>query len=134
MIYTSAIYATADESMVTGTDENGATETVAADHVLFRQPDDGPVGFVSSGGVIGAYVAPPISTAYRLYKSTLIRRLNETEAVTLTALLDAASTKSKMLWAASEWLGSDDPLFLTLSGAIGQALGASRAAEILAAE
>lgn len=58
MIYISAIYATADESMVTGTDANGNTETVPANFTLFRQPDDGPIGFVNNGGVISPYVAP----------------------------------------------------------------------------
>lgn len=71
-------------------------------------------------------------TGYRLYKSTLIRRLTEAEAKMLTALLDASPVKSKMLWNASEWIGSDDPLFETLEAAIGGALGAERAAEILA--
>lgn len=71
---------------------------------------------------------------YRLYKSTLIRRLTEGEAVTLTALLDASPVKSKMLWEASEWLGSDDPLFADLTVAIAGALGAERANEILGRE
>lgn len=59
MIYVSAIYADEGHTMVTGTDANGATETVLADHTVFRCPDDGPVGFVNNGGVIAAYVAPP---------------------------------------------------------------------------
>lgn len=59
MIYVSAIYATADESMVTGTDENGANETVPANYTVFRCPDDGPAGFVNNGGVIADYVPPP---------------------------------------------------------------------------
>lgn len=59
MIYTSAIYANAEHTQVTGTDAGGRTETVPADFTLFRQPDDGPVGFVNNGGVIGAYVEPP---------------------------------------------------------------------------
>lgn len=58
MIYTSAIYATADNSMVTGTDAEGATETVPADYTVFRCPDDGPVGFVNNGGTIQPYVEP----------------------------------------------------------------------------
>jgi hypothetical protein len=58
MIYTSAIYANADHTQVTGTDSLGNTETVPADHTIFRCPDDGPIGFVNNGGVIGPYVAP----------------------------------------------------------------------------
>ena len=61
MIYTSAIYADAAHTTVTGTDAEGETETVAVNHTLFRQPNDGPVGFVANGGVIGAYVPPPVT-------------------------------------------------------------------------
>jgi hypothetical protein len=46
--------------MVTGTDANGATETVPANHTLFRQPDDGPVAFIRRGGTIADYEAPPV--------------------------------------------------------------------------
>lgn len=63
MIYTSAIFANPEHTMVTGTDANGATETVPHDHTIFRCPDDGPVGFVNNGGVIADYVAPePVVT------------------------------------------------------------------------
>jgi len=58
MIYVSAIYATADESMVTGADAEGNSETVPADFSLFRQPDDGPLGYIANGGTIAPYVAP----------------------------------------------------------------------------
>lgn len=58
MIYVSAIYAYADESMVTGTDAEGNSETVPADYTIFRLPDDGPVGFVNNGGTIQPYVTP----------------------------------------------------------------------------
>lgn len=77
---------------------------------------------------------PNPSKNYRLYKSTLVRRLTEAEATTLKAVLNAAPDKSQMLWAASEWLDSADPLFLTLKSAIAQALGAKRADEILGGE
>ena len=58
MIYTSAIYATADGSMVTGTDAEGNSETVPADYTIFRLDNDGPVAFVRNGGTIQPYVAP----------------------------------------------------------------------------
>lgn len=58
MIYTSARWADAAHTLVTGTDAEGNTETVAADYTLFRQPLDGPVGFIANGGVIAEYVAP----------------------------------------------------------------------------
>lgn len=60
MIYTSAIYANAEHTMVTGTDADGNTETVPSDYVIFRCPDDGPVGFVNNGGTIGPYVEPEL--------------------------------------------------------------------------
>ena len=59
MIYVSAQYANAEHTMVTGWDEFGNSETVPHDYTLFRQPDDGPVGFVNNGGVIAAYIPPP---------------------------------------------------------------------------
>lgn len=58
MIYVSAIYADEGHTMVTGTDANGASETVPSDHTVFRCPDDGPVGFVNNGGTIAPYQAP----------------------------------------------------------------------------
>lgn len=61
MIYASSRFANAEQTSVIGTDANGNTETVPADHTLFRQPDDGPIGFVANGGVIAAYVEPPVT-------------------------------------------------------------------------
>lgn len=58
MIYERARWADEAHTMVTGTDALGNTETVPVDYTLFRQPDDGPVGFVANGGVIGEYVPP----------------------------------------------------------------------------
>jgi len=58
MIYTSAIYTNPEHTMVQGTDALGNTETVPHDHTLFRQPDDGPVGFMNNGGVIADYIPP----------------------------------------------------------------------------
>lgn len=62
MIYVSARYLTpppyTETSMVEGTDADGNKETVPANHTLFRQPDDGPIGYINNGGVIAEYVAP----------------------------------------------------------------------------
>lgn len=63
MIYASARFANAERTAVLGTDVNGNTETVPHDYTLFRQPDDGPIGFVNNGGVIAPYVEPPASAA-----------------------------------------------------------------------
>lgn len=89
-------------------------------------------GMIWDGEAFNEPAAPALPSEYRLYKSTLIRRLSEQEAVALAVLLDGSPVKSRMLWDASEWLGSDDPLFATLQQAIGTALGPDRAAEILA--
>lgn len=48
MIYTSARYANADHTLVTGTDALGDTETVPLDHTQFRQPEHGPQGFLAN--------------------------------------------------------------------------------------
>lgn len=74
MIYTSAHYANAGHTLVTGTDEHGEFETVPFDFTLFRQPDDGPLGFVRNGGVIAEYVEPePIPVAPHLNGGGLVR-------------------------------------------------------------
>ena len=87
-------------------------------------------------GAVVAFTPPPVVATgpYQLYKSTLIRRLTEDEASTLFAVLAAAPVKSKMLWDASEWLGSDDPLFGDIKAAISAALGVERSNAILARE
>lgn len=58
MIYASAHFANAEHTSVHGTDANGNTETVPHNYTLFRQPDDGPIGFVAKGGVIAAFATP----------------------------------------------------------------------------
>lgn len=60
MIYTHARWADEAHTMVIGTDGEGNSETVPWDHRVFRQPLDGPVGFVEAGGVIEAYEAPVV--------------------------------------------------------------------------
>lgn len=135
MIYLTAAYANADHTLVTGTDADGNSETVQWDYTLFRQPEDGPLGFQAADGVISGYVEPVVEPqGYRLYKSTLIRRLTENEAVVLTALLAGSPVKSQMLWNASDFLMSVDPLFVDLTSAIASVLGQKRAGEILAEE
>ena len=100
---------------------------------FIEAPDNVVCGWLHDGMVFSAPETPPASNEpFRLFKSTLVRRLTEGEAETLKSLLDAAPAKSRMLWEASEWLGSDDPLFATLEQAIGSAIGADRAADILA--
>lgn len=59
MIYVTARWADAQQTMVIGTAADGQTETVPVYHTLFRQPDDGPQGFLARGGVIETYIEPP---------------------------------------------------------------------------
>src|SRR5690606_17582777 len=61
MIYTSARFANAEHTLVTGTDADGDTETVPVDHTVFRLPEHGPQGFIAAGGVIEDYVEPEAS-------------------------------------------------------------------------
>jgi len=64
MIYTSAIYADAGHTQVTGTDEFGNTETRSIDNPHeFRREDECITGFLAGGGVIGVYVAPTPAVA-----------------------------------------------------------------------
>lgn len=63
MIYVSARWADEAQTMVIGTDADGRIEVVPADHVVFRQPEHGPVGFLANGGVIGDYVPPETPSA-----------------------------------------------------------------------
>lgn len=62
MIYTRARWADEAHTQVIGWDAEGNSETVPADFTLFRQPLDGPIGFVETGGVIGNYQAAPFVT------------------------------------------------------------------------
>lgn len=57
MIYTSARFADEAHTLVIGTDSVGNTETVPIDYTLFRQPEDGPQGFLARGGVIEPYAS-----------------------------------------------------------------------------
>lgn len=74
MIYIRARWADEACTKVIGWDAEGNSETVAADYAIFRQPDDGPVGFVNNGGVIEPY-EPPVVTppTARIDNSGLVR-------------------------------------------------------------
>ena len=94
MIYTSAIYATADESMVTGTDAEGNSETVPADYTIFRLPDDGPIGFVNNGGTIQPYVAPePVPVPPHLNHGGLVRFTGVAPSTVLEAIRMVSVTR-----------------------------------------
>lgn len=135
MIYTTARYADASGALVIGTDANGNSETVPLDHALFRQPDDGPVGFVANGGIIQPYTAPEPGP-YRLYKSTFIRRMKKDkdgdEAAIMEQVLASADAQLRLLFNSVEYFVSDDPLFYALTLAVGAAVGEKRAKELLA--
>lgn len=134
MIYVSAIYANSDHSMVTGTDANGATETVPANHTVFRQPEHGPAGFVNNGGTIQPYVAPPAPALTRLYKSTFIRRMMPAEADTLEGVLLSEAAYLRMLYHSVEYFEMDDALVGYLHMVLTDALSEARANELLAPE
>jgi hypothetical protein len=75
MIYTSARFANAGHTQVTGTDEFGNTETRSIDNPHeYRREDEFITGFLDDGGVIAAYVAPdPATVVPHLNNSGLIR-------------------------------------------------------------
>jgi len=135
MIYETARYITpppyTDASLVEGMDADGNLESVRLDHTLFRQPEHGPLGFIESGGVIGEY-EPPAPPATRIFKSVIIRRLTETEAATWEAALQAAPAKMRLFFNSLEYFVSDDPDYPTLVGAMMQAFGEERTAQLLA--
>lgn len=77
-------------------------------------------------------VEPDPDAPYLLYKSTFIRRLSGDEAETMEAVLAAADARLRLLFNSVEYFVSNDELFGTLISAVGEALGETRAAELLA--
>lgn len=133
MIYTSARYANPEHTQVTGTDANGNTETVALDHKLFRQPDDGPQGFLKAGGKIGAYVAPEApNLPARIAKNAIWERATDAEAEAMEMMLKQQHVRVRRIYEGATHISTDHELFTLLSGAMTQAFGADRAAELLA--
>lgn len=76
---------------------------------------------------------PDPDAPFRLYKSVFISRLTSQEAEVMEGVLAAADAKLRLMFNSVEYFLSDDPLFATLTGAVGAALGAERAGELLAA-
>jgi hypothetical protein len=80
----------------------------------------------------------PEPQAYRLFKSTFIRRLvkdeEKDEAAIMEGVLAQADAQLRLLFNSVEYFVSDDPLFTTLKVAVGAALGDPRADELLAPE
>lgn len=134
MIYTSTIYANAEHTLVTGTDAEGNSETVALDHVIFRCPDDGPQGFLAKGGTIAPYVAQPELAKTRFYKSTLIRRMSPDEAASFEAVLQSEMPWLRMLYHSVEYFDVADALVGYMHLVIEAEAGTARADELLAPE
>lgn len=134
MIYATARYANVEHTQVTGTDANGNSETVPHDHKLFRQPDDGPLGFVAAGGVIAPFQAPPAPPKTKLYKSTLVRRMSREEAEAFEAMLAAEEAWFRMLYNSVEWFDVSDALVTYLHYSIVAHTGETRAGELLQPE
>lgn len=75
---------------------------------------------------------PDPEAPYRLYKSVFISRLTSEEAEVMEGVLAAADAKLRLMFNSVEYFMSDDPLFATLTGAVGAALSLERATELLA--
>ena len=87
----------------------------------------------AEGNTIPAYdPAPAPDTPYRLFKSTFIRRMTESEAEVMEGALAEAPAKLRLMFNSVEYFVSDDPLFDELRGAVIAALGETRAEELLA--
>jgi hypothetical protein len=77
-------------------------------------------------------LVPDPHAPYRLYKSVFISRLTSEEAEVMEGVLAAADAKLRLMFNSVEYFVSDDPLFATLTTAVGGALGPDRAEELLA--
>lgn len=122
MIYVSAIYADEEHTMVTGTDANGATETVPADHTVFRCPEHGPAAFVRNGGVIADYVAPaapmPSLEPWQFFAMLdLSGKRGDLEAF-IDAMVEPAKTVAKSQYQHSKVYYRDNPLVLVAQQAL----------------
>lgn len=71
---------------------------------------------------------------YRIGKSVPFRRMTDTEAVTVELLIASASAKFRLIWGAASYIDTRDELFPVLETMLSGALGAERAAQLLAAE
>lgn len=74
---------------------------------------------------------PPVEPKTKVYKSDIWRRMTDAEADIADAALNSQSARLRRLWADSGYLLTTDELFPLVAGALGQAFGAARAAEIL---
>lgn len=87
----------------------------------------------AKGNTIPPYVPPPPSPApYRLYRSALVRRLTNAEAASLEVLLNSEEPYLRLLYNSSDYFMSDDALFAYLATVLEEALGETRASQLLA--
>ncbi|RUT32656.1 hypothetical protein EMQ25_05785 [Arsenicitalea aurantiaca] len=95
----------------------------------------GPVedGWSWDGEIFSPPASPPPPT-YRLYRSVFIARQSNAESGTLETALQQAEPKLRQMFYASEYFVSDDPLFAVLHWTVAEALGETRADELLAQE
>lgn len=81
-----------------------------------------------------ATYTPPAASAYRLFKSTFIRRMTSAEADVMEGVLAQADAKLRLLFNSVEYFVSDDELFSDLRDAVASSLSEQRADELLAPE
>lgn len=122
MIYAFARYSDADHTLVHGTGANGNTETVPANHTLFRQPDDGPLGFIANGGVIQPWIEPepPAAASQSITKrqtnaALILSGITEPDAFIEGAIATIADPTAKALglndWRNAPYYVRSHPLF-----------------------
>ncbi len=132
MIYTSARWADEAHTMVIGWDAEGNSETVPADHTIFRCPDDGPIGFVNNGRVIEPYELTTVTLSTRIAKNAIWERATDAEATVMDALLSAQPVRIRRIYDGATHIEPNHELFGLLQQALTAAFGAHRAAELLA--
>jgi len=94
MIYERARFANAERTQVIGWDAEGNSETVPADHTIFRLDNDGPVAFVRNGGTIQPYVAPePAPVPPHLNHGGLVRFTGVAPSTVLEAIRMVSVTR-----------------------------------------
>jgi hypothetical protein len=88
----------------------------------------------AAGNVVIPYVAPAPPNDYIIGKSTPWRRMTDEEAATTKAAMATQSVKDQMIYDASAYIDTNDPLFGTMHGMLVSLFGEARSDTLLAPE
>lgn len=124
--YISARYSNADETAAVAMTKEAALVAISeAD-----RPSEW-AALTASGVLIEPYVAPPASPA-RIAKNAIWERATDAEAEVMEQMLSAQPVRIRRIYEGATHISADHELFALLSGALTQAFGEERAAELLA--